>query len=758
MDYTKQTMLFDLILSLLLSHFVKRIESVAPYSMNMHKTDPQRFEEEDRYCIYYTTLGYSVTSNLLQHSSYPYCIRINDTSIYDYQEQPKINSSSISFSDLRKRGITSYELFLWSAPMDIIEDYQIYLTNISSDAYISSSKQFYNCTWPTFGPTCQFWFDITHSSFDDLIKKSLLQYKYGVDGDDDDDMMHLQNPTSCYIELTCDYLYPFPLCLDWREVCDGTVHCLNGAQDEKHCFELELNECTSDKEYRCHNGAQCIPRGFWHDDSANPDCLDRSDEVLDYSPICYVNPSMRCEEHACRPGFSTLACGDGSCDEFSDCPNGRSEQLDIILHKKPKHSSFDETCLMLINCVASIYSSDDCECIRWGTCAIYIQQYCPPLFRYPLYPVAPGHIHFLYTNNQSYAIKPFKIALPTFICYDENLCPAFKTSFQHLRTVRITIANETWLHCHNQSSLPILNSERNKSWHHFQKAIQNFYTASCLTFGQLHSNLTGSCSSHLQSYQCNYSKKCISKHRLLDSVQDCPLADDEEYEESCSLINSKYRFKCVVNGTFKCISPILFEHDEYDCLSRTYKKFNDAGLEKMSAKSAISFQTLCDGFQEREPLVIAGQPMETDETHCNYDIWPCNNTYTHCDGYWNCANGLDELGCLSTSSESLDKPRCNAMQHVCVSPHTLKPMCLDISRVNDGTVDCLGAFDERYRCRNLYEEPFRRYQCSDDDSCYHPNILCDGFDTCENEEDELICQYLDVSKLINSVVEWYILF
>ncbi|CAF5216121.1 unnamed protein product, partial [Rotaria magnacalcarata] len=105
---------------------------------------------------------------------------------------------------------------------------------------------------------------------------------------------------------------PPPSCLDWREICDGIVDCLDGI-DELDCLELEINECD-EHEYRCHQG-MCVPEQFINDNPCNPDCLDSSDED-DYSqevatpdkyipdfytngveyPDCYQDPSFRCEE------------------------------------------------------------------------------------------------------------------------------------------------------------------------------------------------------------------------------------------------------------------------------------------------------------------------------------------------------------------------------------------------------------------------------------------------------------------------------
>lgn len=54
---------------------------------------------------------------------------------------------------------------------------------------------------------------------------------------------------TCYILLDCDR-GPLPFCLDWREICDGRIDCMNRGVDEKLCFQLEINECE-ENEFRC---------------------------------------------------------------------------------------------------------------------------------------------------------------------------------------------------------------------------------------------------------------------------------------------------------------------------------------------------------------------------------------------------------------------------------------------------------------------------------------------------------------------------
>ena len=165
--------------------------------------------------------------------------------------------------ELRIENITTDDLLLWSAPIDVVEDYQYYLNEMNSSY---SMLRYLNCTKPWFGIQCEYSFQFNeHFSIDQIIQQQFSQKKIDSDG-------LLSVP--CYIHIECDR-GGSSLCLDWREICDGHVDCLNDGIDELNCIEMEINECDED-EYRCHNGL-CITEEY----SNGGDCLDRSDEIPD---------------------------------------------------------------------------------------------------------------------------------------------------------------------------------------------------------------------------------------------------------------------------------------------------------------------------------------------------------------------------------------------------------------------------------------------------------------------------------------------
>ena len=107
--------------------------------------------------------------------------------------------------------------------------------------------------------------------------------------------MEVSKKLVCYTHLQCgrvgDYGQTSNVCLDWREICDGKIDCINTGHDEEECWQLEINECDNKTEFRCQIGL-CIRLILINDDEFSPDCLGQSDErfVIEEDIYEYILP------------------------------------------------------------------------------------------------------------------------------------------------------------------------------------------------------------------------------------------------------------------------------------------------------------------------------------------------------------------------------------------------------------------------------------------------------------------------------------
>ncbi|CAF3220237.1 unnamed protein product [Rotaria sp. Silwood2] len=108
-----------------------------------------------------------------------------------------------TFAELSKHKITSQQLYLWSAPIDLVEHYQFYLNQLPTSNDKSLETQlFYNCTLPRFGPMCQY--EIDYNPHLDSTLYDIIRRHYRVP-------LHSEIPV-CYVYLQCNR-GPYPACL-----------------------------------------------------------------------------------------------------------------------------------------------------------------------------------------------------------------------------------------------------------------------------------------------------------------------------------------------------------------------------------------------------------------------------------------------------------------------------------------------------------------------------------------------------------------
>ncbi|UJR06764.1 hypothetical protein I4U23_011051 [Adineta vaga] len=342
-----------------------------------------------------------------------------------------------------------------------------------------------------------------------------------------------------------------------------------------------------------------------------------------------------------------------------------------------------------------------------GELKTHVINQCPLLFNFSEL-ILFNHVYLLFEMNQINR-DHLSISSPNYVCYNEQLCPDFP-----LPTI-----NSNYSKCRLFDELGLEDRE------YFPELLDNinerFHT--CLILP----NDTHYCH-HSTMYQCMNSTKCISKYRLVDGIRDCPFNDDETFNQSCSLSNVKHRFECLVNGTKTCLAPLMIEDHFSDC-----DNSEDEDSEDMKfLRNHITFSTICDGKEDLTPVFIDEQ-YETDETECEY--WPCNNTYSRCDGFWLCRDGADEVNCLPST--------CPEFQYNCVYPNdTTNLACLTINQIGDGFIDCLGASDERVFYRQGKSDIFwHNFKCSNEPKLINSSSFCNNKSECLFGDDEKFCTH-----------------
>ena len=640
-------------------------------------------------------------------------------SVFDYHLQEQNSFPRLSFAQLSQANITTEQLYHWSASIDLIEDYQFYLDQTSTSIRSTLGKTlFYNCTLPRFGPFCQYQFDFhhaNHTSLHEMINDFYPTFPY--------------EPTefTCYKHLKCDR-GPDPLCLDWSEICDGKIDCSNGGIDEEHCWKLEVNECGED-EYRCLNG-QCIPRSFYLDDPITPDCLDQTDEQRERlypNRNCHgQEPSMMCVDIACTGMVLTRSC----------LAQRTNSLVKVMFSIEDKNVSSE--CLLAVRCLlgASKWNELPCDnlCENLSYVSV-INRTCPTMVFIPAVSVLFHEVYFAYEKTPNMRLN----------------CGSYWASYECVDTNRY--------HNFFPGSRGMIVGNRTCSFRVYPRLpddiISWVYAYITPTYQALHRfvllwNYSSTICNRSSMYQCLNSPKCISVHRLLDGNVDCPHNDDEHMTK----INDSIVIERIKRRTFYCqamnksISLTSIENGQCDCGYMDNTWCEDENLNMNYIRRKISFQTICDGFIELAPISIDGR-NETDETEC--ERWLCDNVYTRCNGFWNCRNGEDEIGCQQPSSLL-----CSQDQHLCISNRTFELDCLSIDKVNEGHVDCIGATDERSLC---YEKgaivQMNNFYCKTNRSteCLRVYNLCDRENNCIYGDDERFCRKKQLSARDMSVCQ-----
>ncbi|UJR12458.1 hypothetical protein I4U23_016634 [Adineta vaga] len=706
---------------------------------------------EDHTCLY----RYANELNGRSRHLIPYCIRTPVTS----QVEAKLScyGKKITFVELKQNDITAKQLMEWIAPIDLISDYQEYLISGTG-----GNESFCNCSQldRSFGNRCQYFSALFKTTVDELFDATFNQEKT-----EDIRTLNQERDVTCYILLNCTTYTGF--CLDWRQICDGRVDCLNSI-DEEHCLEKEISECNEKTEYRCMSG-HCIPRAFSFD--LTPDCPEWDDEkktfmIFKFDSDCKQWASADCEEHSC--GLSLFSCGDGQCIDYiqknsfiKSCANQRDALL--IKHIYANHNNrLSDECWRLKICNIGLSCLYESPTVPKSNCRLAIEniaQFCLDLYYRTslcssvndgLFFLEPTifypYVQWLY-GSELYESVPKggrNLIMPRMVCYNTsvyNIKPW--NSYYPLQIIH-------GLNCYHLNAF-----DNALSIHIFNHVVHGISLLSMIQ--NIFSNYSNSVS-YTTLYTCKIGLQ-ISPHRLKDGLYDCHPNDEDEADssQSCSW-NLTNRIECLftVDTPRTCLPRRLLYDGWQDCWNSfdelipfecTYdydcqflRNYN------FSLSFPVVYEELCNGN-----MLVLGKISTDDETDC--DAWPCKTRAHRCNGIWNRQNGCDELNCTGLIPNYISQviANCSIDEHYCPQYNKSTLGCLPLSKAGDGRIDCLFGMDERLTpgirvttfsadiANILRPENYGR--CINSTSIVETRQLCDQKAECPLQDDELLCSW-----------------
>jgi hypothetical protein len=231
-----------------------------------------------------------------------------------------------------------------------------------------------------------------------------------------------------------------------------------------------------------------------------------------------------------------------------------------------------------------------------------INETCPDIIYIPAVPVLLGHIYVAYDKNAlinyAHALQPD----PTYFCYDEQLLYVPDDQNKKL------LLNNNTCRFYEASKHPVVRAESRWFYRHIVPLLI------WLRRNSTSIDKNSEFFDKSKMYKCRNSSKYIPKNRLFDGVIDCKYKDDERRLDTiCPTEPNVDNFKCLI--TNKCIRIYSVQNGYCKCNKDDGNICDDENLDPFDYRTAISFQTICDGFTHLLPQIVEGQ-NETDETNC----------------------------------------------------------------------------------------------------------------------------------------------
>ena len=190
----------------------------------MHSTDRHRHPST------YDCL--SVLSTIASTIHVDYCRRedAEQVNINSGEEDPLcFNGTIVSFHDLRAQRITEFDLLDWYAPIDVIDQYQLFL-----DKNVTTNNWYFwcNCTSETFGARCEYTFEQYKLTKEEINNPHVASRFYFIIQQQFRDKVRTSPRQSTVTNGTCYMGLPECnrnriICLHWNQICDGKLFVRN---------------------------------------------------------------------------------------------------------------------------------------------------------------------------------------------------------------------------------------------------------------------------------------------------------------------------------------------------------------------------------------------------------------------------------------------------------------------------------------------------------------------------------------------------